>query len=305
MRVEVESVTHLRFQDGTSVRAASGLAPLGDGWLVVQDDSTLAAWWRDGVVEPVRLLPPVEGLDVFDQAGGTKHLKPDLEAACALPGTFGPGVVVLGSGSSPARRRGVLVQAQRDGISTRVADLAPLYAAAVDRLGISEPELNLEGACVVGGALRWFQRGRPAAGSPTGSVDVDLAELLAVLDGTADPQAVAVGAPRTYDLGTVRGVGLAVTDAVTLTDGAVLLSAAAEDAPNVVDDGPVVGSALVLLQGDRMVGQVELPLVGGAVCKVEGLALVEHTTSEASVLATVDADDPHAASLALRLRVHW
>ena len=42
----------------------------------------------------------------------------------------------------------------------------------------------------------------------------------------------------------VAGVGLAVTDAVALPDGLVLVSAAAEDSPSTYDDGPVVGSAL-------------------------------------------------------------
>ena len=44
-------------------------------------------------------------------------------------------------------------------------------------------------------------------------------------------------------------MGLAVTDAIALPDGRLLLSAAAEDSPNAVDDGPVVATALVLVDG--------------------------------------------------------
>ena len=37
MRVFVDEVRALRFDGGTPVTAASGIAPLGDGWLVAQD----------------------------------------------------------------------------------------------------------------------------------------------------------------------------------------------------------------------------------------------------------------------------
>jgi hypothetical protein len=42
-----------------------------------------------------------------------------------------------------------------------------------------------------------------------------------------------------YDLGTADGVALAVTDALALPDGTVLVSAAAEDTPDPYEDGPV------------------------------------------------------------------
>ena len=47
-----------------------------------------------------------------------------------------------------------------------------------------------------------------------------------------------IGDVRRYDLGAVDDVTLAVTDAVALADGRVLVSAASEDTPNAVDDGP-------------------------------------------------------------------
>jgi hypothetical protein len=76
VRVFVDYVRALRFDDGTPLTAASGIAPLGDGWLIAQDDSTFAAWRRAGSVVPVRVLPPVEGHDRFSEAAGTKRLKP-------------------------------------------------------------------------------------------------------------------------------------------------------------------------------------------------------------------------------------
>lgn len=301
MDIDVEDVTELRFGDGSPVRAASAVVPFDGGWLVAQDDATHAAWLRGSTVVRVRLLPPVEGLDTFAEALGTKQLKPDLEAAVALPGPVGR-VLLLGSGSSPRRMRGVLVTPGGLGPVAGRADLAPLYASVAATLGIAPDLLNLEGACLVGGTLRWFHRGLPSAGVPTASVDVDLAALLATFDG-ADIRDVTPGAARPYDLGAVGGVGLAITDAVCAGER-LLVCAAAEDAPDPRSDGPVVGSVLAWLERGTTTDVASLPAIDGSVPKVEGLAVVEHLEGGAvRLLATLDADDTAAPSLVATLRV--
>src|SRR5688572_22392463 len=101
MDVDVLDAERLRFRDGAPVRAASAVVPFGDGHLVVSDDATHAAWFRAGTATPVRLHPPIGGDDVFDEASGTKQLKPDLEAACQVMVHGAPAALVMGSGSSP------------------------------------------------------------------------------------------------------------------------------------------------------------------------------------------------------------
>ncbi|GGN22463.1 hypothetical protein FHR83_005563 [Actinoplanes campanulatus] len=288
MRLEIEDSATLTFDDGSPVRSASAIASFGDGWLVVQDDATHAAWWRPDSITPVRVIDPIGGLDEFSAAAGTKHLKPDFEAACALAGGQ---VLLLGSGSSPNRMRASLVGSS----GYTVADLRPLYLAVAAALGLAEEQLNLEGACLVGDRLRWFQRGNLTAGAPSASADVDAAALLAAVRGEAPPDLVRVGEVRVHDLGDVDGVAFAVTDAVTLPDGRVLVSAAAEDTPNAVDDGPVLASGLALLDG----GFVEIP---GAE-KVEGLTIREVTGDGVRLHAVVDADDYDAPSRRLALRL--
>ena len=291
MRVTLAQHSALRLPDGRPVRSASAIAPLGTGFVIAQDDGTHGCLLgADGSLTEVRLLPPVEGHDTFSEADGTKALKPDLEAACVVP-QLGGGVLLLGSGSTPARRRGVLLHA--DG-THRVLDLDATYRAAARLLAVDDDQLNLEGACVLDGRLRWFQRGRPAAGVPTASVEVAL------------PGLDEVAGARTYDLGGPGAdgeVGYAVTDAVAVTGG-VLVSAAAEDAPDAYADGPVVGSALALLADGGAAPEVaELPRLAGRVVKVEGLAVIAWGPTGGRVLAVVDADDPEEASLLLTLDV--
>lgn len=303
MRIEVDRVEQLRFDDGSPVRAASAVARLGDGLLVAQDDTTYAAWVRGRTVSRLRLFPSVEGLDTFEERAGTKHLKPDLEAACPVTVDGAPGVLLLGSGSSPARMRWALVQPSGDTAEVTAAGMAPLYVAVAEALAVDAEVLNMEGACVVGGRLRWFHRGLPSAGLLSGSVDLVLDEALAAVRGDLAPASVAVADPRSYDLGAVDGVGLAVTDAIALRDGTLLLSAAAEDTPNPRDDGPVVGSALVRVDGHDVLEVAALPTVAGQVAKVEGLALLDADRDDLGLLAVVDVDDPDAPSLALHLSV--
>jgi hypothetical protein len=292
LQAEVRSATVLRFDDGTPVRAASAVTAYGGGWLVVQDDATSGAWWVDDSIRRVDVLPPVEGHEVFADAEGTKHLKPDLEAGCPVPG----GVLLLGSGSSPRRMRGVLLRGTD--AAPQVADLTAVYAAVRSAMGLDPELLNLEGACVAGRSLRWFSRG--AADVPSLSVDLPLDALLACFEGSRD---VPVTGLRTYDLGRADGVALAVTDAIALPDGTVLVSAAAEDTPNAYDDGPVVASALALLDDDGVRAMTPLPEVGGQVLKVEGLAPRHAGPDRLEVLAVVDVDDPETPSTALVLDV--
>jgi hypothetical protein len=302
VRVFVDGVRALRFDDGAPVTAASGIAPLGPGWLVVQDDATVAGWLCDDRVLPVRVLPPVEGLDRFSEAAGTKHLKPDLEVACPAEVDGAPAVLVLGSGSTPRRMRGALVRRVDDGFPVEVAELGPLYERVAGLLGLSMDRLNLEGASRHGDTVRWFNRGNLAAGVPSASVDVPLEDLVDAVLGRGDVGSVPVVRPRVYALGEVEGVGLAVTDAIALPDGRVLLSAAAEDSPNAVDDGPVVATALALVDGEEVVAVAPIPEVEGHVHKVEGLALRRVDGGQVHLLAVVDDDDPGTPSTAIDLR---
>lgn len=299
----MERVERLRLADGSPVRAASAVVPLGDGLLVVQDDATHGAWFRAGSVSVVRLLPAVDGLELFEEASGTKHLKPDFEAACGLDVDGEAAVLVLGSGSLEARMRWSVLRFVGGRPEAQVADMAPLYADVAAALRVPPDVLNMEGACVVGGALRWYHRGLPSAGVPAGSVDLEPAAAVAATLGRVSASDVTASNPRHYDLGDVDGVGLGITDAVALPDGTVLLSAAAEESPNPRDDGPVVASALVLLDGHDVRDMAPLPLVGGSVSKVEGLMVLEADPSSTLLLAVVDADDPAVASLAVQLRV--
>jgi len=304
MHVEVSGAELLRFGDGSPVRAASAVVRFGDGRLVVSDDATHAAWFRPDV-EPVRvrLLPPVEGHEVFDEESGTKVLKPDLETACRVEVDGKEAVLVMGSGSSPRRMTWCLVRLEDGTPDVVVSEMAQVYAAAAASLDVDLDALNLEGACVVGHSLRWFHRGLPSAGRPSGSVDLDLDAVWSAALGEVEAADLRVTRPRHYDLGSVDGVGLAITDVVALPGGDLLACAAAEDSPNPRDDGPVTATALARLRGDRVDAVVRLPDLDGKILKVEGLMVLDVDAEGATLFVVTDVDDADAPSRAASLRV--
>ncbi len=66
-----------------------------------------------------------------------------------------------------------------------VAELTPLDDAVGRALAVPASQLNLAGACVHGDRRRWFQRGNPAGGAASASVDVARPTWLEAATGRA------------------------------------------------------------------------------------------------------------------------
>ena len=288
------------------VRAGSGLArlgtPAGARIAVVQDDALFLAVVdpATGLAGAVSLPAGPGGARQFDTARGTKHLKLDLEACVALParGVHGGTLVALGSGSTPRRERALVAALAPDepnGVrDARLVDAAPLYAALRDAAEFAGSELNVEGAALVGDAVRLFGRGNGAARGDVRAVnatcDLDARALLAfLLDGAPPPSPERVAQ---YALGAIGGVPLGFTDAVALGGDTVVFTATAEDSPDAVADGAVGGSAIGVIDARGAVRWTPITDADGGPLadKAEGIALA--AADGARVWVVTDADDP-------------
>ena len=246
------------------VRAASGLAVFRGRFAVVQDDVAFIAL----VGSDVTAIPLPRGADGrrrFEVGLGNKAEKLDLESCVAV----GDELWAFGSGSTPLREAIAIV-----GYETRVIGAAPLYRRIRDELG---SEINIEGVAAVGSELWFFHRGN------TGARDVGPAivrfdhESIARWLAAEGPVPGPVWSER-YELGT----GYGFTDAVA-HGGRVFYLAAAEQADNAIDDGPVLGAQLGVIDG----GSVRAtPLEIG---KAEGIAFTSDDPRRAWVV--VDPDD--------------
>ncbi len=272
------------------VRAASGLARVGDALFVVQDDASFVAVRRGERVDAITLPAGAGGRRRFEVALGNKKDKLDLECAVIVELDGRPHVLALGSGSTPVRETIAIVDASSWAV--RLRNASELYAALRAERAFSGSELNVEGAVVAEGVLRLFQRGNGAARDGVealnASVDLALGAFVAWLagEGPLPPLTRA----QAYDLGRERGVSYGFTDATTLPDGRVLFVAGAEDSPDAIEDGEVLGARVGVIDAAG-VRFTELLEEDGAPsrAKVEGVVLGD---APDRLLAVTDVDDP-------------
>jgi len=268
------------------VSAASGLCLIGDGVCVIADDENfLALYGLDG--RPRRRVALLPGQLPATHAE-RKRLKPDFETLVALPDGR---LLALGSGSTPARMRGVLVDPAR-GWQVRVIDLAPLYAA----LGARLPELNIEGGAVRDDRLLLLQRGNGSA-RVNACIELALARVLAAIERSGAIEPDAIGGVERVFLGELAGVALSFTDAAVHPDGRLLFSAAAEDTADTYADGVCTGSVLGWLDAGHAVRDAQ-PL--HPTCKIEGIACSAGAGATTALWLVADADDRSIPALLYR-----
>ena len=282
------------------VRAGSGVAWVGDRLVVVQDDAAFLALVDPATAEVRAIsLPAAEGgTRQFDDLRGNKHLKADLEACVTVPQGGAEVLLAFGSGSSPMREK-VLIGRRLDTAdpSVELVEASSLYAALRAERRFSGSEMNIEGAALVGNAVRLFNRGNGAARDGhlpvDASCDLPLATLLAYLTDPRESPPAPENVTQ-HDLDAIDSLRLGFTDAAA-RGGAVYFSAAAEDSPDATRDGRVAGSVIGVLdeEGGRW---TLLHDDAGRLfeAKVEGIAFWRDRRDR--LWAVVDADDPDRPS---------
>ena len=292
------------------VRASSGMAWLGDRLAVVQDDANFVALVDvlSGQCEVLLLPAGYGGLRQFDDQRGNKRYKSDFEALVAV-GNLAVQLIAFGSGSSSSRENILVIpHAGTAPSNVRVVPVPQFYAGLRACVAFAGTELNVEGAALVGENIRLFNRGN---GAPAGALDPVNAtcdiNCALLLHHVADPVHHEAPLPHNvaqYVLGEIDGVRLSFTDAVAVGD-AVIYVAAAEDSPDAIRDGAVVGSAIgvIRIRDGRTIGRwTPLTLADGAMArlKVEGVAIGQRA---GQLFAVVDRDEPDQPSELLELEV--
>lgn len=297
LRARVVSRTPLVYVEGADthedrpafVRAASGIARFAGGFAVVQDDAGFVALVRpDARARAVALPRGPDERRRFEKRLGNKNDKLDLESCFSVGVGADERLVSFGSGSMPARER-ILVLSADDG--TRLVDAAALYSALRDFGGFTDAPPNIEGAAIVGTVVRLFHRANGKGGGTTRSADMHLDAFLAWLDGRAAlPD---FSHPIEYDLGAMGGVALSFTD-VCNRGARTFFLACAEDSPDAIDDGAVLGSVLGVVAEDdaRMAPLIDETGAGGTL-KAEGLVV---DADRARAFIVLDQDDPDVPS---------
>ncbi len=263
------------------VRAASGLAMQGSQLIVIQDDASFLAVVTPSGVSAVKLPRGLHGRRRFEISLGNKLDKLDLESCVAIDDELW----AFGSGSLPIRDKICVVQ---HGVP-RVREAAPLFDRIRDLLGGA---INIEGAARVHDELWLFHRGNTGPDDQGPAViRFDLAAMRSWL--AAEGALPAITAIDGYDLGTINGVRLGFTDAIADGDH-VLYLATAEQTPNAIDDGTIVGSQIGVINSTG-VRAATLVSPEGTPVKAEGITL-DRTRPRHAWIA-LDCDDPDQPAL--------
>ncbi|GAB3571687.1 DUF6929 family protein [Hymenobacter daeguensis] len=216
--------------------SASGVEIIGPVAYVIGDDSPFL-YLLDAATLAVRSRVALFETDAFGTGRIPKAAKPDLEAMAALTWPDGQaGVLVLGSGSTPAREVGWFVPVA--GQAPRLVDLGPLYQLL--RAGLpAGVTLNLEAAATTETELLLFQRTVGRADAALLLV-LPLAPVLRQLAGVA-PAELPRPHQLVFELPQIDGCPAGFSGA-TFVNGRLFVAASVENTMDAMLDGAVLGS---------------------------------------------------------------
>jgi hypothetical protein len=283
--------------------AASGLVCAYGSAYVVADDQQVLARFRDS--SQLGELIELSTISLPKDPKQRKKQKPDYETLFLLPSNSGTDskLIALGSGSSPKRNHGTLVNLDTTGgwIGSPLAfDLLPIYSELKRELG----DLNIEGGFVAQhanlGQTQLVLINRAVAGkSANAAVYFPISVLHDAINGEykmTKPLDICE-----FDIGELDGIGLGFTDATPLEDGGWLFSAAAEDRSDSYNDGICTGSVIGQVSPNNKLSVVKRL---DKKIKVEGLAVQPKSTNSRTtkrneilnICMVTDADDPALVS---------
>lgn len=287
------------------VRAASGLAWIGDKLAVAQDDANFIALVdvASGLAEFRTLPAGVGGKRMFDKERGNKSHKNDFEsllAATLVDGT--PALLAFGSGSTKRREHICIIPADAAGI-VRLVHAPALYTALRACHGFAGSDLNVEGAVRVGENVRLFGRGNGEISDGDERVNatcnLNWEGLFRYLENPATSPPPEPFNVVQFELGEVGGIRVTFTDAAAVpdgsgyADGSMFYTGAAEASKDAVLDGPVAGSVIGIISDDSG-GTARFADIRGedgmvSRAKVEGIVVGDFARGQ--IFVVVDADD--------------
>ncbi|WP_244554755.1 DUF6929 family protein [Pontibacter indicus] len=224
--------------------SASGLEMLGDNYYVVGDDSPFLY----GLDKNFQIVSREAIFDTtgFENGRIDKAEKVDLEGITLLQHQGKPYLLMMGSGSAPARRKAYLYNICGDDIcregagkeGARTIDLDNLYTQIEEQVGLEEGSLNIEGVAAGHGKLYLLQRA--IATGQNVLVSYRLADFIPYLLGEANTN---LPQPELsyFRLPVLKNLQAGFSGAYVYDDK-LFFTASLEDTNDAYNDGEVLGS---------------------------------------------------------------
>lgn len=236
-----ELKTHSRLE---GIASASGMSGSGSGIYVIGDNSPFL-FRLNREFEILQKFPLFPGQDLPDSLF-LKAVKPDLEAMASTAN--GGKLLIFGSGSK-SPERDILVEVDLvDPPEVNSRSLTRFYDELKSRSGLSNAELNIEAAEVIGEHLLLFNRGKNLI------LKYNLEEFYAFLDGSPKVPDMEI---FSFQLPEINGLEAGFSGATLHPDGETLIfTATVEDTGNWIDDGEVLGSFVGIITKEDLQEQL-------------------------------------------------
>jgi len=282
------------------IPSASGVSVIGPTIYVIGDNSPwLYKLNREySITDKIRLNP---GIDLPDGIYAKKD-KPDFEALATVKTDGAWKLLVFGSGSK-SPQRDVLVMVDPEDLPTlKSYSLTGFYNQLKASAKITDAELNIEAAEVMGGRLFLFNRRKNLL------FEYKLGEFFSYLNKKGENPF-----PKIYkfNLPAIKGIEAGFTGTGQLPGNQkIIFTATVEDTPNNIDDGEVLGSFIGVIDLADLQDQNRPECIPIAVdnevikIKVESVTLLDQTKSgEAEILMVTDSDG--GLSEIINARLKW
>lgn len=273
------------------ISAASGIVMLNHDYFIIADNSP----WLFRLNEQYQITEkiPVASLEHLTGDHIPKEYKSDFEALTLF--NHGQEMLLFGSGSKSPERDTVVSIALKDGQIAAIErfTLGKLYAQLKAETGLKDSELNIEAAVTIGKELYLFNRGVNLI------IKYDLTAFLHSVKqekGHLQPQVYEIKLP------VINGLEAGFSGASYLLDQqSIVFTASVENTENWIDDGPVLGSFIGVIEPEALgtlsepacviLAQNGRPLP----VKVESVAVREAMTPNLfDLLMVTDSDGGHS-----------
>jgi hypothetical protein len=277
-----------------SIPSASGLAIENDTAWIVGDDAT--GIYRLHLTSFEQQKIPLKGFDA-QQYRLPKPIKHDLECANLISYNHKQYLLAFGSGSLEPYRDSVLLLNTNDTADQQLISVQPFYKELQRLTGTDSTQWNIEGSTLAGDSLIICNRGN----NMLISFHADSFMHYLLFAGTPIP---AINFHKAC-LPQIEGKEARLSGICTLDETHLLFSAAVEDTPDWVSDGPILGSfvGIYSLKEKKVLASHLLRNQQGAVTnqKLESIDIVSKQGGTITCIAMADNDNGTSGLFRLKL----
>ncbi|MBK5193187.1 MAG: hypothetical protein JJE07_08240 [Flavobacteriaceae bacterium] len=282
------------------IPSASGVSVIGSTIYVIGDNSPWLYKLNSeyAITGKIQLNP---GIDLPDGIYAKKD-KPDFEALATVKTEGTWKLLAFGSGSKSPQRDVLAVVAPEDLPKLKSYSLIGFYDQLKASAKLTDAELNIEAAEIIGDRLFLFNRRKNLL------FEYKLSEFFNYLNKKGENPF-----PKIYkfSLPDISGIEAGFTGAGQLHgDQKIIFTATVEDTPNNIDDGEVLGSfigviSLTDLQDHNRPDCIPIAVDSELLkIKVESVTMLDQTkTGEAEILMVTDSDG--GLSEIINARLKW